>query len=106
MPRGDGTGPEGFGVMTGRGAGYCAGFDRPGFMNDATAQRGMARGFGRGAGRGRSRGQGYRNGFGRKGASAVADQEIDYLKKGKETLKNELEFIQERLNKLENENDE
>ncbi|NLG67487.1 MAG: DUF5320 domain-containing protein, partial [Actinobacteria bacterium] len=25
MPRGDGTGPEGMGPMTGRGAGYCAG---------------------------------------------------------------------------------
>ncbi|MBC7077615.1 MAG: DUF5320 domain-containing protein, partial [Synergistales bacterium] len=24
MPRGDGTGPAGFGPMTGRAAGYCA----------------------------------------------------------------------------------
>ncbi len=37
MPRGDRTGPSGMGPMTGRGMGYCAGFDRPGYM-----QRGMA----------------------------------------------------------------
>ena len=30
---GDGTGPAGQGPLTGRGAGYCAGYDRPGFMN-------------------------------------------------------------------------
>ena len=34
MPRGDGTGPEGKGSMTGRAAGYCAGFNRPGVMNN------------------------------------------------------------------------
>jgi len=33
MPRGDGTGPAGMGPMTGRAAGYCAGYPVPGFMN-------------------------------------------------------------------------
>ena len=33
MPGGDGTGPWGFGPMTGRAAGFCAGFPVPGFMN-------------------------------------------------------------------------
>lgn len=33
MPAGDGTGPLGWGPMTGRAAGYCAGFGIPGFMN-------------------------------------------------------------------------
>jgi hypothetical protein len=33
MPRGDGTGPMGLGPMTGRAAGYCAGYPTPGFMN-------------------------------------------------------------------------
>ena len=33
MPRGDMTGPLGQGPMTGRGAGYCVGYDRPGYMN-------------------------------------------------------------------------
>ena len=57
MPRGDGTGPAGMGPMTGRGAGFCAGYDMPGFMNPGVGWgmglrggRGM---FGRGGGRGR-----------------------------------------------------
>jgi len=33
MPWGNGTGPAGLGPMTGRGAGYCAGFPVPGFAN-------------------------------------------------------------------------
>lgn len=48
MPRGDGTGPLGFGPMTGRAAGYCAGYPTPGFMNGF-----FGRGFGRGGGFGR-----------------------------------------------------
>ncbi len=31
MPRGDGTGSMGLGPMTGRAAGFCAGFGMPGF---------------------------------------------------------------------------
>ncbi|MBN2138695.1 MAG: DUF5320 domain-containing protein [Sedimentisphaerales bacterium] len=33
MPGGDGTGPAGMGPMTGRAAGYCAGYSVPGYMN-------------------------------------------------------------------------
>jgi len=33
MPRGDRTGPLGMGPMTGRAAGYCAGYPVPGFAN-------------------------------------------------------------------------
>jgi len=33
MPRGDQTGPLGQGPRTGRGMGYCSGFNAPGFMN-------------------------------------------------------------------------
>ena len=33
MPAGDGTGPMGMGSMTGRAAGYCAGYPVPGFAN-------------------------------------------------------------------------
>ena len=43
MPRGDRTGPMGFGPMTGRGAGYCGGVGEPGFMNPAW--RGGGRGW-------------------------------------------------------------
>ena len=33
MPRGDGSGPAGMGPMTGRAAGYCAGYPMPGYVN-------------------------------------------------------------------------
>ena len=33
MPGGDGTGPGGMGPMTGRAAGFCAGYSVPGYMN-------------------------------------------------------------------------
>lgn len=63
MPRGDGTGPSGMGPMTGRAAGYCAGYAVPGFMNAGSGLgsgmawgrgggRGMAMAWGRGPGRG------------------------------------------------------
>lgn len=50
MPRGDGTGPAGFGPMTGRAAGYCAGYSVPGYIHPVPG-RGFF-GFGRGRGRG------------------------------------------------------
>jgi len=56
MPGGDRTGPRGMGAMTGRGAGYCAGYGMPGYMNPMP-------GFGRGGGWGRGGGLGSR-GFG------------------------------------------
>jgi len=37
MPFGDGTGPMGLGPMTGRAAGYCAGYSVPGYMNPIPA---------------------------------------------------------------------
>jgi hypothetical protein len=69
MPFGDGTGPMGLGPMTGRGAGFCAGFGRPGFASPMPGYPypygygyltpgwprrgyGFGRGFGRGLGRG------------------------------------------------------
>lgn len=60
MPRGDGTGPEGQGPMTGRGMGQCgANPDR------RTNSRWAGRGTGRGQGGGQGRGLGQRiaNGF-------------------------------------------
>jgi hypothetical protein len=39
MPLGDGTGPRGLGPMTGRGAGFCTGFGRPGFTNPIPGRR-------------------------------------------------------------------
>ncbi len=57
MPRGDGTGPMGTGPMTGRGAGYCAGYTAPGYTDPVGFGRRLAgsrrtsRGSGRGFGR-------------------------------------------------------
>jgi len=58
MPGGDGTGPAGMGPMTGRAAGFCAGFPVPGYANPVGG-RGMGMGWGRG------RGGGFGRGFGR-----------------------------------------
>jgi len=51
MPRGDGTGPLGFGPMTGRAAGRCAGYPIPGFMNLYGGRRFYGSGRGGGFGR-------------------------------------------------------
>ena len=59
MPYGDRTGPMGDGPLTGRGAGFCAGLDRPGSMNP---NRGFGFRMGGGGGFG-GRGFGHRNQF-------------------------------------------
>ena len=68
MPFGDGTGPRGLGPMTGRGAGYCAGYGQPGFASPMARRGwygfGMGRGWGRGMGRGWGRGMGRGGGRG------------------------------------------
>ncbi|MFP4068194.1 MAG: DUF5320 domain-containing protein [Spirochaetaceae bacterium] len=56
MPRGDRRGPDGFGPMTGRGLGYCAGYETPGYMAPVP---------GRGGGYGYGRGMAWRRGWGR-----------------------------------------
>lgn len=96
MPRGDGTGPNGAGAMTGRGMGYCAGFNAPGFAN-AGAGRGFRRGFGRG------------RGFGRQSfvptqsvqPTVITEQEQkQFLEEDLKGLKQEMEEIQKRLKEL------
>ncbi|OQX60997.1 MAG: hypothetical protein B5M51_09150 [Anaerolinea sp. 4484_236] len=67
MPYGDGTGPQGQGPMTGRGAGYCAGTNAPGFATTPGRGRGWGAGFGRGFGRGAGFRRG-RGGWGQGGA--------------------------------------
>ena len=51
MPGGDRTGPVGMGPMTGRAAGFCAGYGAPGYAN-AIPGRGLWGRGGRGGGRG------------------------------------------------------
>lgn len=122
MPRGDGTGPMGMGAMTGRGAGWCAGFGVPGYANPIPG-RGFGMGFGRGRGffGGRGGGRGWRNmyyatglpGWIRYGAYTVPygyqaaymqpDPEIEKqnLRDQAEALQSELDFIRKRLDDME-----
>jgi hypothetical protein len=112
MPRGDGTGPRGLGSMTGRGAGYCAGTDAPGYGNPA-AGRGFGMGFGRGGGFGGG-GRGWRNrffatglpGWVRGGFAATlpkpdVEAEKAALKFQADALQAELDSIRKRLEKIE-----
>lgn len=103
MPRGDGTGPAGFGPMTGRAAGFCAGYQTAGFANF---------GGGRGAGfRGRGGfGRGFRAGgfYGQAAMPAYSEaanqnpaQEQIALKNQAEYLEKSLESIKNRLAELE-----
>jgi len=62
MPGGDRTGPRGMGPMTGRAAGFCAGYPAPGFANPMWGG-GFGWGFGRGRGMGGRGGWGRRNWF-------------------------------------------
>lgn len=110
MPRGDGTGPEGMGPMTGRGAGYCTGTDTPGF-----GAPGFGRGFGLGGGRGRRnrffatgffgprRPVGYGAPFAGPGPYAAADPEVQKqgLKSQASFLESALDFVKKRLADLE-----
>ena len=95
MPRGDRTGRMGFGPMSGRGLGYCAGYGVPGYMN-------RPRGFGMGMGRG----YGYGLGYGREflpphyyNPQPVEEREL--LQRHKDALEEELKSISERLALLE-----
>ncbi len=100
MPRGDRTGPMGAGPLTGRAAGYCAGFAAPGYANFGGG-RGRGMGYGRGGG-------GFGRGFGRGGIGpavpAVAptgDQELAVLKQQSQQLQADMELIQSRIRELE-----
>ena len=108
MPRGDGTGPFGEGPMTGRAAGYCAGYATPGFAG----QPGFGGGH-YGAGFARGRGRGHRNRFYATGVPFSAypapgpgldrDQELALLKNESERLKSALDTVEKRLQQLETE---
>jgi len=99
MPRGDRTGPQGEGPMTGRQLGYGAGYDSPGY----------AKGPGRGAGfgffgRGRGRGFFSRGFFDRnlREPETVDTQpdNINQIKSDVQVLQSGLSSLLERLKKL------
>jgi hypothetical protein len=69
MPKADGTGPLGNGPMTGRGAGFCAGNEVPGYANATGLGRGFIRGGGHSASFEFKRGSGHSASFGFKRGS-------------------------------------
>ena len=118
MPGGDGTGPVGLGSMTGRGAGYCAGYGAPGFMTGMPGRE-----FGRwprGGGWGR-RNRFYATGLtGRQrpvygypgtpyempygeplGPTPTREQELNVLKGQAEDLEDTLNGIKKRIEEIE-----
>ncbi len=119
MPFGDGTGPRGMGPMTGRGAGYCAGFGQPGFANPI-----MGRGrFGFGLARRNLYGYPYAGGYGVAAAymgygypyygagpavpgavpfspPMTREQELDFLRNQAQAMRGQLEQIQSRIQQL------
>ena len=115
MPFGDGTGPAGMGPMTGRAAGYCAGYGMPGYMNPIGGRGFWGRGRGGGRGRGFGRGFGWaRAGYGYQfgpwsgqpyGAyppqAMTAEQEVNALKSQAEYFKDALDEITKRIEELE-----
>ena len=96
MPRGDRTGPDGAGSRTGRGMGFCSGYDTPGYMNSRFGRGGgLGRGF-RGGGGWRAGGFGWRNmGFGVPYTPQPVTPEFE-----KENLKNEAQYLKERIDAI------
>ncbi len=110
MPAGNRMGPSGMGPRTGRGAGYCTGYDMPGFANPGP---GRAFGMGWGAG-GAGRGWRYRRAYYATGvpgwaayggfpygAAPTREQEAEALKSEADYLKQQLDDISKRLETLE-----
>jgi len=94
----DSTGPLGAGPRTGRGMGYCGGYDRPGFANPPSVFRGGF-GFGRGG-----TGRGWRHRFYATGIPGwvmpTPEQETTDLNAQAEWLKGQLDAIQKRIDEL------
>ena len=125
MPAGDGAGPAGMGPMTGRAAGYCAGYGAPGYATMAPGRGfGWAGGWGGGWGRGRGRRNWYYAtgvpgwarfgyapawgtpppvGYGSYVASPIPEQEVEFLRRQAEWLKQELDSVSQRISELEQE---
>jgi hypothetical protein len=114
MPWGNGTGPAGMGPMTGRGAGFCAGYGVPGYLNPVGGQGA----WGAGLGFGRGRGRGHRNmywatglfgwqraaaGFPAPFAQPSTEQELAALREQLKAMEQGIGQVQERIRELERE---
>jgi hypothetical protein len=112
MPRGDKTGPNGMGPMTGRGLGYCAGYSTPGYTKGPGM--GLGRGWGRGRGRGFGRGIAWGRGYGWRAPGyapysapistynapatpITEEQQLSMLKQEKDYLESEMNGMQQAI---------
>jgi len=88
----------GAGPRTGRGLGYCSGYNTPGFANQMPNFRG---GYGFG---GRGGGRGWRNRYYATGVpgwvSPTPEQEVADLKAQADWLRGQLEAIQKRIDDI------
>jgi len=127
MPGGDASGPMGMGPRTGRGMGYCSGYDTPGYANGIPRGGGGfgGMGFGRGGGRGfRHRyyatgmtgyaragygmgGWGWRQDqyYGGEAPQISRENELNMLKVESERLTETIESIKKRMVELEKKDD-
>jgi len=125
MPKGDRTGPGAMGPLTGRGLGYCAGYDAPGYARGVNFGRGLGLGWGPGGGRGRGRGWfwrgiGYRRPYydqtkvipspyvtqpilTKESRLEMLKQEKDYLETEMSDIKSAVEDLSKRIAELEKE---
>jgi len=98
MPRGNGTGPMGAGPGTGRGMGYCGGYNLSGFVNPVPGFR-SSFSFGRGG-----MGRGWRHRFYATGIPGWVppspEQETVDLKAQADLLKAHLDTIQNRIEEI------
>ena len=112
MPGGDRTGPVGMEPLTGRAAGFCAGYSMPGHTNPVGGRGflGRGRGFGnQGGGRGRRNWfhatglPGWaRTGYGPPFAAPLTvEKELDSLKGQAEYFSDALEDIRRRIEDIE-----
>lgn len=107
MPYGNGTGPNGFGPMTGRGQGVCAGNNAAGCYS---AGRGLGLGRGRG-GHGRGCGMGRRFGMSYRADAPMtalaapvqpltSDEELTGIDNAVAALKRQLDALETRASAL------
>ena len=106
MPYGDGTGPLGYGPMTGRAAGYCAGYGAPGYINWNPGWGYGCWGRGRGLRRWAWRPPVYAPYAAYPYAAATAEQELEWLKNQADAIKASLDEINARIEELSKEKTE
>ncbi|NOY22574.1 MAG: DUF5320 domain-containing protein [Acidobacteria bacterium] len=104
MPYGDNSGPMGYGPRTGRGMGFCNGYDSPGVVNGGRMSGGgYGRGYGRSMGGGFGRGFGFNRGYapnwGAPISAPVADEK-QFLQAEVDALSRQLDAAKKRLDQL------